>query len=148
MEGFAAYDLGEPIEAGEWAGWRKWNGDEPFEDHAGPFYARREEGGRMAAAFRVERKHLNGAGSVHGGALMAFADYSLFQIAYDHWRGMECVTVSLGSEFLSGAAEGALLTARGDILKTGKNLLFVRGLIDHEGTPILNFSGIIRVFRT
>jgi len=48
---------------GEFAGWRTWSRDN-FETHNGPFWHRMEADGRIRSAFRVEKKHLNGAGNV------------------------------------------------------------------------------------
>lgn len=130
-------------ETGEFAGWEYWD-DEPFEtETAGPFYFRRDEKGPVAA-FRAERKHMNAGGVVHGGALLAFADYSLFSIASDEMDGGYGLTVALTSEFLSGPPEGALLEARGEVLRTGGSLVFVRGIIWHGDTACLNFSGTIK----
>lgn len=139
--------LGAPLAAGEWAGWSKWTGDEPFEDHVGPFYGRRDDDSRMICGCVVEAKNMNGGGSVHGGALMTFADYSLFILAYDELRGLSAVTVSLTAEFLAGAPLGARLIARGEVLKSGRSLLFVRGLIEAGGAPVLNFSGVVKIIR-
>jgi hypothetical protein len=60
---------------GEFKGWRTRSRDN-FETHNGPFYHRMDDDGRTYCAFRVEKKHLNGMRNVHGGAFMAFADYS------------------------------------------------------------------------
>ncbi|WP_439815486.1 PaaI family thioesterase [Zavarzinia sp. CC-PAN008] len=136
-----------PVVGGEWDGWSKWSSDEPFEDHVGPFYARRLADGRMESGFRIQHKNMNGGGAVHGGALMAFADYSLFTIAYDDLRGINSVTVTLNGEFAAAAPLGALLTARGEVVKAGRSLLFVRGLIDLDGASVLNFSGVLKLLR-
>ena len=66
--------------SGEFAGWRTWRRDN-FETHNGPFWHRIEDDGSVRCAFRVEKKHLNGASNVHGGCFMSFADYCLFAIA-------------------------------------------------------------------
>ncbi|MEN0077903.1 MAG: PaaI family thioesterase [Pseudomonadota bacterium] len=131
---------------GEFAGWSYWD-EEPFEaEAAGPFYMRMEESGPVAA-FRAERKHMNGAGVVHGGCLLTFADFALFAIASDAMDGAYGLTVALTSEFLSGPAEGALIEARGEVLRAGGSLVFVRGLVSAEGTPCLNFSGTVKRLR-
>lgn len=143
----SAHGLGQPIDAGEWAGWQQWTGFEAFENHAGPFFSRREENGAMICGLRVDPRHMNGGGVAHGGSLMTFADYAMFQIAYDTLRGWDAVTVSMSCEFLAGAPLGALLIAKGEVMKAGKSLLFVRGLITHETSPVLSFSGVIRIFR-
>lgn len=130
------------VEDGEFAGWRTWP-TEPFEyETAGPFYFRAEETGPVAA-FRAQRKHMNAGGVVHGGCLMAFADYALFAIAHEQIEDEYGVTVAFNSEFLSGPAEGAYIEARGEVLRAGRSIIFVRGLITGDGKPCLNFSGTI-----
>ena len=131
------------VESGEFAGWQTWP-EEPFEhDTAGPFYFSVDEKGPVAA-FRAERKHMNAGGAVHGGCMMAFADFSLFAIAHEHIKDEYGVTVAFNSEFLSGPKEGAYIEARGEVLRAGKSIIFVRGISTGDGKPSLNFSGTIR----
>lgn len=130
--------------AGEFAGWTTWK-EEPFEyETAGPFYFRVDEQGPVAA-FRVARRHMNAGGVVHGGCLMTFADFALFAIAHQAMDGSYGVTVAFTAEFLDGAREGERLTARGETLRAGGSLSFVRGIVHGEdGRPVLNFSGTIK----
>lgn len=131
---------------GEFAGWSYWD-DEPFEVEAvGPFYFRLEDDVPVAA-FRAERKHMNGAGVVHGGCLLTFADFALFAIASHAMDGAYGLTVALTSEFLAGPKEGERIEARGEVLRAGGSLIFVRGLVTGDGTPCLNFSGTIKRLR-
>lgn len=141
------HDLGPPFTDGDWVGWSTWTGREPFEEYVGPYYARRDADGRMICGCRAQSKNLNGGGGVHGGALMTFADYSLFLLAYDNLRGLDSVTVTLSGEFLSGAPLGARLISRGEVVKAGRSLLFVRGLMEADGEPVLNFSGVLKIIR-
>ena len=67
---------------GEFAGWSYWEGD-PYETRSGPFYMKREADGSSLSAFRSEERHMNGAGFMHGGCLLTFADFALFAIATD-----------------------------------------------------------------
>ena len=114
----------ETVQTGEFAGWQTWP-DEPFEhDAAGPFYFKIDDDGPVAA-FRAQRKHMNAGGVMHGGCLMAFGDFSLFAIAHD---GME----------------GEYIEARGEVLRKGGSITFVRGLVTANGRPVLNFSGTIK----
>ena len=48
-----------------------------FGGHVGPLYRLPHEGDRPRFGFRVEQKHMNSAGSVHGGMLMALADVAM-----------------------------------------------------------------------
>ena len=132
---------------GEFAGWRTWDGVDPFEDQSGPFYFREDEAGRVTAAFRAEKKHMNGGGFMHGGCMMTFADYCLFAIANKELKDSSAVTVSLNGEFVGPAAVGDLVEATGEVVKAGGSLLFVRGLISTGGRPMLNFSGVVKKIR-
>jgi uncharacterized protein (TIGR00369 family) len=129
---------------GAWAGWSMILGSDPFEDLAGPFYFRDEADGTRRAAFRVEAKHLNVAGGVHGGCLMTFADYALFMIAHRDLDDLAAVTVSLNGEFVGPAAAGDLIEAAGEVVRAGGSLVFVRGLITGGGAPMVSFSGVLK----
>ena len=141
------YGYGGAVQAteGEFAGWYHWNHD-PYETQSGPFFMRREKDGSYLSAFRAEAKHMNGAGSKHGGCLMTLADYALFAIANDELDGAMAVTMNLSSDFLGGIKPGALVEARGEVTRGGGKTIFVRGLITGDGRPALSFTGIIRKF--
>lgn len=139
------YGYGSAVQAtdGEFAGWYHWNHD-PFEMRAGPFFMRREADGSYTSAFRAADQHMNGAGSMHGGCLMTFADFSLFAIATDELDGANAVTMNLSSDFLGAIGPGALVEARGEVTRGKGKTIFVRGLITGDGAPALSFTGIIR----
>ena len=140
-------DLEPPLDRGEWAGWSVWSGRQPFVEHVGPFYTRRAADGNMECGCVARPEMLNGQGVVHGGALMAFADHAIFQIAYDQLRGLQGLTVSLNSEFLAPASANARLIGRGEVLKAGRNLIFIQGLLKADDVPTLGFSGVVKVLR-
>ncbi len=130
------------VSSGEFKGWSTWP-EEPYEyESAGPFYFKMDEQGPVAG-FRTARKHMNAGGVVHGGCLMSFADFALFAIAHQSEDGYG-VTIGFNCEFLDGAVENELLTARGDVLRQGRSISFVRGIISAPDRPILNFSGTIK----
>lgn len=139
------YGYGNAVECreGEFSGWFHWNHD-PFETRSGPFFMRREEDGTYLSAFRAEARHMNGAGFMHGGCLLTFADFALFAIATDALNGDNAVTMNLSGDFLGSVAPGALVEARGEVTRGGGKTIFVRGLITADGEPALSFSGIIR----
>jgi acyl-coenzyme A thioesterase PaaI-like protein len=128
--------------AGEFTGWRTWTGDN-FETGNGPFWHRANADGSVICAFRVEKKHLNGAGNVHGGAFMSFADYCLFAIASPILDGRG-VTMSFGCEFLDGAREGELIEGSGEVTRAGGSVIFLRGLLKSGERPLFTFSGTIK----
>jgi acyl-coenzyme A thioesterase PaaI-like protein len=127
---------------GEFAGWRTWSRDN-FETHNGPFYHRMEDDGSIRCAFRVEKKHLNGAGNVHGGCFMSFADYCLFATASPMLQGPG-VTVSFACDFLDAGREGELIEGFVGITRAGGSLIFLRGELRSGERVVFTFSGTIK----
>lgn len=132
-----------PVTEGEFVGWQVWQSD-AFEQRAGPFYETTEEQGQALIAFRAEPRHMNGAGFMHGGCLMTFADSALFTIAREAMGGSHGVTMNLSGDFLSAVRVGQLVEARGEVTRGGGKTVFVRGLVTADGAPALSFTGIIR----
>ena len=137
----------QPVLEGEWAGWMHYDTD-PFENMAGPFYARTDESTcELVCAFRAEAKHMNASGFMHGGCMASFADYAIFMIADEHLRGGGSVTASLNCELLDSAQAGDFVTATGEVTKAGGSMVFVRGVARVGERPILSFSAIIKKIR-
>lgn len=148
MDGGDAKTPWTPVEIteGDWAGWRVWSND-PFEILSGPFYCRRDREGKMVCAFRAQAKHMNNSGSVHGGCLLTFADYALFCIGAEALGGAGSVTASLNAEFVDAAREGEIIEARGEVVRAGRSLVFLRGLIATGGRTLMTFSAIVKKVR-
>ncbi|MBO82299.1 PaaI family thioesterase [Citromicrobium bathyomarinum] len=131
---------------GEFVGWQVWQSD-AFEQRAGPFYEKRADDGSMVAAFRAEQRHMNGAGFMHGGCLMTFADSAIFTIARDALGDSHGVTLTLTGDFLDPARVGQLIEATGEVVRAGGKTIFVAGIVRADGNPVLRFDGIIRKVR-
>jgi len=135
------------VSEGEWAGWFHYPGGDPFEDLAGPFYFREDADGRRRCAFRAERKHMNGGGFMHGGCVMTFADFCLFVIAGEAIEGSRTVTATFNGEFVGTARAGELVECTGEVVKAGRSMVFVRGLITNksqDGEPVMSFSAVLK----
>ena len=132
------------VSEGEWAGWQCYPGGDPFEDLAGPFYYRIGDDGRPVCAFRAEHKHMNGGLFMHGGCVMTFADFCLFVIARDVIDGSRTVTATFNGEFVGTARVGQLVECTGDVVKAGRSMVFVRGIITCEGEPVMSFSSVLK----
>ncbi|MBC7585431.1 PaaI family thioesterase [Tardiphaga sp.] len=127
---------------GEFAGWTTWTRDS-FESNNGPFWHKVEPDGKVRCAFRVEKKHLNGLRTVHGGCYMTFADYCLFALASRELQGPG-ITVSFGCEFLDAAREGERIDCDGEMTRIGGSLIFLRGILTSAERPLFTFSGTIK----
>ena len=133
------------VTKGPFAGWMTWSrGADPFETLLGPFCFKIEDG-RVRSAFEPKPQHLNGGGALHGGALMSFADFSLFSIAHKSLsEGVKAVTLSCNCEFLSAGDLDGLIEAEGEVLRETRSIIFVRGLIAQRSRPVLAFSGALK----
>jgi uncharacterized protein (TIGR00369 family) len=127
---------------GEFAGWWTWTRDN-YEVHNGPFW-HREENGSVRCVFRVEQKHINGGGAVHGGCLMTFADYCLFAIANTVLKEDRGVTLSFATEFIDAVYKGELVEGTGEVVRAGRSIIFMRGMLTAAGRPVLSFSGTVK----
>jgi acyl-coenzyme A thioesterase PaaI-like protein len=135
------------VTEGPWAGWNTYLGGDPFEDHAGPFYWKTGPDGRPVCAFRAEKKHMNGGGFMHGGCIMTFADYCLFVIAREALIGSHCVTATFNGEFVGAVPLGSLVECAGEVVKAGRSMVFVRGLITTGDEPVMSFSAVVKKTR-
>lgn len=135
---------------GAWAGWYNYQPSDAFEDYAGPFYCK-PEADTLVCGFRPDAKNCNAGGNIHGGSLMTFADYALFMIAGGMNNEVHGVTVTCNCEFVNAAVPGKLLVARGEVIRAGLSMVFVRGIIydaddaaSNGNRPVLAFSGSIK----
>jgi uncharacterized protein (TIGR00369 family) len=132
------------IKDGPFRGWSTWSsGADPFETAIGPFVFRVDDG-KVRCAFQPKPEHLNGGGTIHGGALMSFADFSLFAIAHNALRDAKAVTLTCNSEFLAAGDLNGFVEAEGEVLRETRSLIFVRGLISQVSRPLLAFSGTLK----
>lgn len=127
-------------------GWENWGGEDPFEDSTGPFFMKLDpENGKHLSAFLCEERHMNGGGFMHGGMLMAFADFALFVIAHDELRDSHSVTLSCQTDFLAGSEPiGDVVYADGEVTRATRSLVFVRGQTYVGDTILSTFTGILK----
>lgn len=129
---------------GPFAGWSTWGcGADPYETALGPFCFREREGS-IDCAFLPRRDHLNVGGTIHGGALMSFADFAFFAIANNALAGGYAVTVTCNCEFLAPGIADEIVEARGEVLRQTRSLVFVRGVITQNTRSLLAFSGTLK----
>jgi uncharacterized protein (TIGR00369 family) len=105
--------------------------------------SRESRGGSCVISGRVEARHLNINGVVHGGVYATILDTAMGGALLTLLHPDETTaTTSLYVEFLRPAQEGAVLRAKGEVLRRGHHLAFVEGnLYDGEGTRLSQAHG-------
>ena len=124
------------------AGYKHYQGVSPAEDNIGPFYYRKQ-GDELCMGMLAGEKHANGMGAVHGGVLLAYADYAATMLALSGVKE-NCVTISLNSDFLAAAHLGDWIEATGTVVRRTGSLTFLRGELLVEGRPVLGFQSVLR----
>ena len=129
-------------------GWKLWQFRDRtrFNAFIEPLHVRVEDG-IARVRMRPRHEHSNMRGDVHGGALLGFMDVALFAGA----RGLGvlqaggAVTLDLSAQFIGGGRIGLPLEARIELLRETSRMLFLRGLVVQEATPVIaSFTGTLR----
>jgi uncharacterized protein (TIGR00369 family) len=116
-----------------------------FNRHAGPFYRLADDGEVRRFAFVVSDKHMNAAGTVHGGLLMTFADIAMSRTSRLATGAKSCSTVSLSCDFMSPGRLGDLVEIRVRMTKRTRTLVFLASEIAARGEILMTAAGLWRI---
>ena len=116
----------------------------PVLDLIGPVYSR-GMGPAMSLGLRVETKHCNARGSIHGGILATLADVALgYAMAFSSDPPVSALTVSLSLDFAGTAKNGDWLETAVDIQRRGSRPAFANCYI-HAGERIVRASAVFLI---
>jgi uncharacterized protein (TIGR00369 family) len=121
--------------------------DGRFADAVGPLYIRRDKQS-VQYGFRVEERHSNIRGALHGGMTLTLADQVLGLTVFEAVGGQPIATISLNADFVAPAFPGDWLEGQAEIIRTTRSLVFVRGLLSRGADVVLTATGVWKVFRT
>jgi uncharacterized protein (TIGR00369 family) len=123
------------------ANYRHWKGD-TAEDSIGPFFFYMD-GNNPRTAFRVQAHNCNAHNTVHGGVLMAFADYTLC-LGANGGESESVATVTCNNEFVAPANEGDLILGEAETIRRGRSIVFMRCTLRTGKQVILTSSAVIK----
>jgi acyl-CoA thioesterase len=84
--------------------------------------------------------HLNGLGSVQGGAIFTLADYAFAAAANSH--GTVAVAINVSITFMKAAATGTLWAEAREVSKNFKIGSYVVEVKDDQGDLVATFQGL------
>ena len=119
-----------------------------FSAAIGPVWMRGERGARtlgLQTGDEAANDHLR---SVHGGALMTFADISLGFGVADLLSAPNLTTVQMQYQFAGAARVGSFVTCEPEVVRRTSQLVFIRGLFSADGKVIGSADAIFRIFET
>lgn len=115
-----------------------------FMGRAGPLWTRRD-GDAWTYALLAEEAHLNPAGVVHGGALATLVDHAISSVAWEACARQPCLTLQLDTHFIGPVRAGHLAQARAQVVRRTGTLVFMRGEVAVEGSPVLAAQALMKV---
>jgi uncharacterized protein (TIGR00369 family) len=118
-----------------------------FNKYVGPLYRLpdAEDGALKRFVFCVADKHMNGAGTVHGGMLMGFADTAMSRTSRLVSGAKSCSTVSLNCDFVGPGKLGDTIEARVRVTRQTRTLVFVSAELVTDGRTLLVATGLWRI---
>jgi len=117
----------------------------PVLDLIGPIYCR-GKGEDLVLGLRVEHKHCNARGTIHGGILAALADVALgYAMAFATDPPTALVTANLSLDFAGTAKVGDWLEATVDVQKVGTRLAFGNCFIAVDKERVVRASAVFLV---
>lgn len=117
-----------------------------FAQMIGPIYQRIDASGAQSLGFRIEKKHLNNSGSLHGGMIQGFADMAWGRVISAE-RSINWVTVRLVCDFLAGATLGDFIEGAGEIAGEADGMFTVRGRIWTGDKTLAVGTGLFKGFQ-
>jgi uncharacterized protein (TIGR00369 family) len=117
-----------------------------FLETNGPFYARRM-GERVTIGMRVEKRHCNSMGTMHGGMLLAFTDVSFTVGANIIAKTRRFLpTLSVNCDFVGPARAGEWVQMEVQVIRVTRSYIFAQGLIEtSQGAVVARASGTLLI---
>ncbi|MGZ2748288.1 PaaI family thioesterase [Burkholderia stagnalis] len=117
----------------------------PFLDATGPYFYKPMENG-FVVGLRVQDKHTNASGTIHGGLVATLADVSIGYVAsMSKTPPLRMMTASLTVDYVGTAKKGDWVESHVSIVKTGRRLAFANAVIKVGATPVASAGAVFLV---
>jgi len=115
---------------------------ESFEHVVGPIYCLPSEAkDHVRFGFRVEPRHTNPYGVLHGGMLSTVVDTMMGYLVFRALEGGACATINLNCDFVSAAKAGDWIEGEARMTRMGRQVAFVRAEMGCNGKTVLTANG-------
>ena len=119
----------------------------PYIQHNGPLYVL-HQGNVVKFGFRVEPRHTNPMGNLHGGMMASFCDMLLpLSVHYQDAALADrfLPTISLQIDYLAPSPLGCWLEGTAQLLRATRSMVFAQGLVTADGVPCARASGVFKL---
>ena len=97
--------------------------------------------GTAKAVMTIQKEHLNGVGSVHGGAIFALADFVFAAASNSH--GTIAVGINANISYVKAAFKGALTAEAKEVSINPKLATYAIQVTDDSGDLVASFQGMV-----
>ena len=97
-------------------------------------------GGSSKARLAIEKRHLNGIGTVHGGVLFTLADYAFAAACNSH--GTVAVAINCSISYVKAVQSGVLIATARETSLGGRIGTYSIDITDDKGALIAIFQGM------
>jgi acyl-CoA thioesterase len=98
-------------------------------------------GGRARARMAIEKRHLNSAGTVHGGALFSLADAVFSAASNSH--GTLALAINVSISFFKAVSQGILYAEGREVSLNPRLATYLIEVKDQDGNDIALFQGTV-----
>ncbi|MBU6443815.1 MAG: PaaI family thioesterase [Alphaproteobacteria bacterium] len=118
-----------------------------FNQFIGPFYRLPDqEGGAVRRfCFVAEEKHMNAAGSVHGGMLMSFLDVAMSRSTRLATDAQRLSTVALTTDFVGPGRLGEVIEARVRVTRRTRTIVFLSAELVAAERILVTATGLWKI---
>lgn len=113
-----------------------------FNSHVGPFWRRETEDGSVAFVLVTAERHHNSRHVMHGGALMAFADFALGHASRFHNNITRQATVQLDVNFIDAVHIGEVIVTQPEVVRATKTIVFMRAAFKVDDRSVATAQGV------
>jgi acyl-CoA thioesterase len=97
--------------------------------------------GRATARLVVQPRHLNSAGTLHGGAIFSLADAAFSAAANSH--SVLALSIDASISYFQAVTEGALTAEAHEVARNAKLATYLIDVRDEAGALIAHFRGTV-----
>lgn len=116
-----------------------------FSAAIGSTWMKGDVGARTVGLLAGEVTRNDHMGTVHGGALMTFADIALGVVTVDAIGAPSCATAQLQYHFAAAAPTGSFITCEPELVRKTSQMVFARGLVKADGKVVGSADAIFKV---
>jgi len=96
--------------------------------------------GKATTTMEIDERHLNGVGTVHGGALFTLADFTFALAANSH--GRVTVAINANISYLKAVSSGKLTAKARELSRGGRIGSYTLDIYDESGDLVAIFQGM------